>query len=245
MKKSKGQIAVLLVIFLPIIILILAYTLSNGKLVYRRIKLQNATDGAAYTSALWQARGLNIISDLNWCLVSAFTAESARGNLAYPVTKGVTLAQAMVNKTFPGTGALAGYSNFNKNFTNGKAVPLNLAGMFSLKVKRMGPFANLQYMVKDTERGWVNQRNRGPFVLIIGIGSAEPGILGSGTFGFGIPAMDAVAEAMPDKTDSDLRKVLNDYDITLVTGDLWDPSYEPKLVPVSAGLSILTKGVMH
>jgi Flp pilus assembly protein TadG len=245
MKKSRGQIAVLLVIFLPVIILILAYTLSNGKLVYRRIKLQNATDGAAYTSALWQARGLNIISDLNWCLISAFTAESARGNLSYPVTKGVALAQDMVNKTFPGTGAYAGYSNFNRNFTNGKAVPLNLTGMFSLKVKRIGPFVNLQYMVKDTERGWVNQRSRGPFVLMTGLGSAEPGILGSGTFGFGIPAMGAVAEAMPDKTDSDLRKVLNDYDITLVTGDLWDPSYEPKLVPVSAGLSILTKGVMH
>ncbi|MEI6845975.1 MAG: Tad domain-containing protein, partial [Candidatus Firestonebacteria bacterium] len=217
MKKTKGQTAVLLLIFLPFIFLILAYTLSNGKLIYRRIKLQNATDGAAYTAALWQARGLNIISDLNWCLLTAFTAESARLNFAYPITRSVAQAQDMVNRTFPGTAAFAGYGNFKNNFKNGIAAPLNMTGMFSLKVKRIGPFPELQYMVKDTEAGWVDQKNRGPYVLINGIGKAEPGFIGTNAFGFGIPLMDAVAQAMPAKEDSDLRKVLNDYDITLVT----------------------------
>jgi len=151
----------------------------------------------------------------------------------------------MVNRTFPGTGAFAGYSNFKNNFSNGDVVPLNPTGMFSLKVKRFGPFAALQYMVKDTERGWVNQRSRGPYVVMTGTGKAEAGFIGTGDFGFGIPFMSAVAGAMPDKEDSDLRKLLNDYDVTLVTGDLWDPSYAPKLIPVSLGVSALSKGVLH
>lgn len=245
MKKSKGQTTVLLLLFLPIILLILAYTLSNGKLIYKRIKLQNATDGAAYTAALWQARGLNVISDLNWCLVSAYTAETLTQNFTYPVTKSVILGQDMINRTFPGTGALAGYNNFSRNFSNGKVAPLSLSGMFSLKVKRFGKPIMLQYMVKDTEAAWVNQRNRGPFVLMIGFAGAETGFIGENAFGFGIPAMKAIAQAMPDKEDTDIRKLLNEYDISLVTGDLWDPSYEPKLIPVSLGLTILSKGVLH
>ncbi|OGF46204.1 MAG: hypothetical protein A2452_13360 [Candidatus Firestonebacteria bacterium RIFOXYC2_FULL_39_67] len=245
MKKTKGQTAVLLIIILPIIILILAYTLSHGKLIYRRMKLQNATDGAAYTSALWQARGLNIVSDLNWCLVAAFTAESASLKFTYPVTKSVALSQDMVNRTFPGTGAYAGYSNFKSNFSNGTAVKLDLKGMFSLKVKRIGPFKDLQYMVKDTTKGWVDQKNRGPYSLVNGLGYPEPGFIGIGAFGFGIPFMNAFAQAMPDKEDTDLRKLLNDMDVSLVTGDLWDPSYAPRLIPVSLGGPILSKGVMH
>ena len=245
MSKSKGQTAVLLVVILPVIILILAYTLSHGKLIYRRMKLQNATDGAAYTSALWQARGLNIISDLNWCLVAAFTAESASLKFTYPVTKAVAFSQDTVNRTFPGTSAIAGYGNFKSNFSNGMAVRLDITGMFSLKVKRIGPFKNLQYMVKDTEAGWVDQKNRGPYVLMHGSGNTEPGFTGTGTLGFGIPFMNAFAQAMPDKEDTDLRKLLNDMDVSLVTGDLWDPSYAPKLIPVSLGGPVLSKGVLH
>ena len=242
--KSKGQTVILLIVTIPVILLIIFYTLSNGKLIYRKIKLQNASDGAAYTGALWQARGLNVISDLNWALVAAFSSEAVNPGSGFAVTKSVMLAQDMVNRTFPGTSAIASYGNFKSNFNNGNSIKLNLEGMFSLKVKRSLLLGVESYMVKDIERGWVNQRLDGPFTRTVGIGNPEPGF-GGILNGFGIPAMTAFAQAMPDRDPRDLDSILSKNELSDLTGGLWDPSYYPKLIPVSAGFGAFKNGWLH
>ncbi len=244
MKKSKGQTAVLLLVTIPVILLIISYTLSNGKLIYRKIKLQNAVDGAAYTGALWQARGLNVISDLNWALLTALTAEAASGQWDFKVSNGIRLAQDVVNQTFPGTSALAGYGNFKSNFSNGIAVRTGIEGMFSLKVKRFEVLGVKGYMVKDLERGWVNQRLDGPFTRTVGLGNAEPGFFG-GSLSFGIPMLSAFAQAMPDRDSGEPDNLLEGTGIPELAGDLWDPVYYPKLIPVSTGYGAFKKGWLH
>ena len=244
LKKSKGQTVILLLVTIPVILLIIYYTLSNGRLIYRKIKLQNAADGAAYTGALWQARGLNVISDLNWALVTSFSAEAVSSGSGFAVTKGVMLAQDAVNKTFPGTSAIASYGNFKSNFKNGNAVRLGIKDMFSLKVKRFEFFGVESYMVKDLERGWVNQRLDGPYTQTVGLGDPEAGF-GGVQFGFAIPPLTALAQAMPDRDKRDIDKILAETGIPDLTGDLWDPSYYPKLIPVTGGFSIFKKGWLH
>ena len=244
MKRSKGQTVLLLLVTLPLLVLIISYTLSNGKLIYRKIKLQNAADGAAYTGALWQARGLNIISDLNWALVAAAAAEAASGQWDFQVSNGIKLAQDTVNQTFPGTSALAGYGNFKSNFSNGNAVKLGVDGMFSLKVKRAVLLGVESYMFKDLEKGWVNQRLDGPFTRTMGTGYPEAGFFG-GLNGFGIPVLTAFAQAMPARDPGDMEKLLSGTGVPDLAGDLWDPSYYPKLIPVSTGYGAFKNEGLH
>ena len=248
MKKDKGQTAVLLIILIPIILVILAYTLSNGKLIYERIKLQNATDGAAYTSALWSARGLNVISDLNWSLILVEGAETAKLRFDYKASKVIMKAQDTVNITFPGTGALAGMMNFKANMKEeGTSVmPAGLKGMFSLRVTRYSDEVIPMWMVKDLATGWGDQRKRGPYSRIAGQRLESGGVFNVSLLGFNIPSIYSVAQAMPYRENDELTQ--DEISACLFdSGGLWSPEFYPKLVPVTfeMNIPILNKAMLH
>ncbi|UCD84713.1 MAG: Tad domain-containing protein [Deltaproteobacteria bacterium] len=64
-KDEGGQSIVFVAIVLIVLVCFLAVTINVGSQVSRKIRLQNAADAAALSGATWEARGLNIIAELN------------------------------------------------------------------------------------------------------------------------------------------------------------------------------------
>lgn len=243
MKNKRGQILVFVIIFIPVLLIVLAFTLATGKMVYYRIKLQNATDGAAYTAALWQARGLNGISDLNWALNAALVADISTLDVEFPVVRAIQKAQDAMNTSFAGASAVAMYSNFSSNIDKSKCVPFLLGikdgKMFSLKVKRTFLLKKIPvYMVKDQPEYWMDQNSTGPLIRVMGIRSPDSPVFGAGLLGSNIPMMESIAQAMP-------ARLGDEYKGTEYLGGLWDPTFYAKLKPVSARVPILKMFVLH
>lgn len=64
-KDEDGQSIVFVALVLIILVCFLAITINVGSQVSRKIQLQNAADAAALSGATWEARGLNLIAELN------------------------------------------------------------------------------------------------------------------------------------------------------------------------------------
>jgi hypothetical protein len=251
MRRQKGQILVFVVLFIPILIVILSFVLATGKMVYYRIKLQNATDAAAYTAALWQARGLNVISDLNWALIAAVGGDIAL-ILENPTLlligdklkcfKAIQRMQDGYIKSFPGLAGMAIRANFKSNIDNAKWFPL-CDSMFSLRIRRYYVLKIKEkgvplYMEKSQPEFWIEQNKKGPFIRIIGVRFKDKIVFGGGFLGLEIPQMNAVAQAIPTREG-------DAYLGTEYLGGLWDPNFYAKLSPVSARVPLVKGLVFH
>ncbi|MEI7904823.1 MAG: Tad domain-containing protein [Candidatus Firestonebacteria bacterium] len=247
MKKQRGQVLVLVALAIPAIILLIAFTLAVGKLVYSKIRLQNSADGAAYTAALWQARGLNVISDLNWALLAAGGAETVSLRVDYKISKAIMKVQDGAKASFPGVAALAMYYNFKGNNGGGVCLPvvtgLQDAKMFSLRVKRYRLSEKLDtggiipsFMVKEQERFWVEQKKTGPLIRVICRNSAASPDFGEKLLHWKIPAQYALASAMPFRSGAESGEEES-------LGGLWLPHFYPKLIPFGIGLTKAVKAL--
>lgn len=82
LRRDEGGSVLLLSGMMAFLIAIMSlYSMDTSQAVYNRIVAQNASDGAAETAALWQARGLNLLQILNnfhyQCNATIFALESA------------------------------------------------------------------------------------------------------------------------------------------------------------------------
>ena len=236
--RQPGQAYVTFILLLPAVLLALALVIGGGQLVYQRIRLQNAADGAAYTAALWQARGINCIADLNWALLAAEGGEAAALKWDFTVSRAISETQGAAMKAFPGVSALAMYDNFGKNNGAGKCLPL-VAGlkdarMFSLRLRTK---EKLLFVERDLPAFWLKQEESGPVIRVI-CSNPPGGFPLSGVLGRQIPELWAVAAALPAlEGDSDTGVSL--------FGDLWVPKYYPRLTAVNVRLPIFNLGVFH
>ncbi len=236
--KKRGQAYVSFILLLPAVFLALALIIGGGRLVYLRMRLQNAADGAAYSAALWQSRGLNCIADLNWALLAAEGSEVVTLNYDFKVTRAVSEAQSAAMKAFPGVSALAMYDNFGKNNGGGKCLPLLTglkdARMFSLRLRTKKA---LLYVERDTPAFWHKQEENGPIIRVVCENPPEEFPL-SGILGRSIPEMWAVAAALP-ALEGDAGTSLSLF------GDLWVPKYYPRLTAVDVKVPFLKLAVLH
>ncbi len=236
--KRPGQAYVAFILLLPVALLVIALVIGGGRLVYQKIRLQNAADGAAYTAALWQSRGLNCIADLNWALLAAEGGEAASLNWDFKISRAISDSQGAALKAFPGVAALAMYDNFAKNNAEGKCLPL-IAGlsdarMFSLRLRKK---EKLLFIERDTPDYWVKQEESGPVIRVIC--NNPPGDFPlSGLLGRSLPELWAVAAALPALAgDSDTSVPL--------FGDLWIPGYYPRLTAVNIKIPFINRAVLH
>ena len=236
--KKRGQAYVAFILLLPAVFLALALVIGGGRLVYRRMRLQNAADGAAYSAALWQSRGLNCIADLNWALLAAEGSELVTRNWDFKVTRAISEAQSSAIKAFPGVSALAMYDNFGKNNGGGKCLPLltglNDTRMFSLRLRTK---KILLYVERDAPAFWSKQEESGPVIRVICVNPPEEFPL-SEILGDSIPELWAVAAALP-ALEGDTGKGVS------IFGDLWIPEYYPRLTAVNVRVPILNQAVLH
>ncbi|MFH1825123.1 MAG: Tad domain-containing protein [Candidatus Firestonebacteria bacterium] len=246
MKKQKGQIVVFVLLFIPVLLVILAFVLATGKMVYYRIKLQNATDAAAYTAALWQARGLNGIADLNWALVAAAGGDMAKFLLLdfdFELVRIIQKVQDGAKKSFPGLAGLAAGMNFSSNIDKSIFEPLPpRIGMFSLRVRRHNmhllKIEIPTFMEKDSPMFWVKQNETGPFIRFMSHRKDEGIPFGGCILNLGIPIMTAISQAMPYRENDEY------LDIGYL-GGLWDPNFYAKLTPISGKIPWLNGIIFH
>jgi hypothetical protein len=222
------------------VILFIFLTIGIGQTVTRRINMQDATDSACLSAATWQARGLNVIADLNYALIlaaggdiiSIITAGGANADMARKIQE----AQDVAAKTFPGASGLGYRQVFNENIKDAECLPLitgiNDGKMFSLRVKReeldlwiLGKFK--LWMNLDEPDYWKNQIKNGPYVRLMGIKQGGDILAGGSLIGLKIPRMVAVAQAMP------------------YGNSLWDPTFSAKLVPVTANIPGVDALIIH
>jgi hypothetical protein len=64
-RDEGGQSIVFVALILIVLVCFLAVTINVGSQVSRKIQLQNAADAAVLSGATWEARGLNLIAELN------------------------------------------------------------------------------------------------------------------------------------------------------------------------------------
>ncbi len=64
-KDEGGQSIVFVALILIVLVCFLAVTINVGSQVSQKIQLQNAADAAVLSGATWEARGLNLIAELN------------------------------------------------------------------------------------------------------------------------------------------------------------------------------------
>ncbi|HTB84892.1 MAG TPA: hypothetical protein VK742_14645 [Candidatus Sulfotelmatobacter sp.] len=62
---DSGSVLLLSGMMAFVMAIMVLYSLDTSQVIYNRITSQNAADSAAETAALWQARGLNVIQQLN------------------------------------------------------------------------------------------------------------------------------------------------------------------------------------
>jgi putative Flp pilus-assembly TadE/G-like protein len=69
-KHQRGQAAVFVVVFIPIVLISLVFLYKAGLLTSEKIKLQNAADATAFSVTTLQARDLNFASYMNRAMVA-------------------------------------------------------------------------------------------------------------------------------------------------------------------------------
>ena len=239
-KNCKGQMLIFVGVLALCLIIFILITIGIGQTVSNRIIMQDATDAACLSAATWQARGLNVIADLNYALILA-----AAGDLISILTSGGATArlcetiqdlQDTAAKTFPGAAGLGYRLVFKENIKDAECLPLPMGisdgKMFSLRVKReeldlwiLGTFK--LWMELDEPDYWENQMEDGPYIRLTGIKQSENILVGSNLLGLKIPRIVTVAQAMP------------------YGNSLWNPTFSAKLVPVTADIPGIDAIIMH
>jgi hypothetical protein len=242
-EKESGQILILVLLLILPLILFAVTVFGIGQMIDERIRLQNAIDSAALSAAIWQARGLNIITDINYPLVLTAIAALKDPQL-WPVVENFKKAQDIANKTFSGAAALSAYETFKENSGGGLCVPLPFntteAHMFSLRLRRADFLDMKLHMMKDTPNFWIEQDKKGPFVRLMGTKEGQELFWGGKMLGIKIPKIIVVAQAKPYRNEQKLSKYFAQFG-----GDLWNPTFRAKLMPVNSGLPIAKEVVLH
>lgn len=242
--KDKGQVIVIVLLSCAFLMLFLAVTIGIGQTVNARIKMQNAVDAAALSGAIWQARGLNVISDLNYVLLAAAGGDILRalltGAIDLQLYNATLQAQKIAAKTFPGAAGLGYRQVFKENIENAECLPAgNILKMFSLRVKRKEINIPLLgkvelWMEKDREY-WNDQNKKGPFIRLMAVMQKQEFIFAGDLIGLNVPKIITLAQAAP--------YVENEYVSMgcIFGGGLWNPEFDAKLVPVSLPIP----GLLH
>lgn len=244
--KQKGQIIVFVLICCGFLVLFLSITIGVGQTVNARMKIQNAVDAAALSGAIWQARGLNIISDLNYVLLAAAGGDIIKafllGGIDFSLYNTTLNTQDMIAKTFPGTAGLGYKQVFKENIENARCFvsPTDIDKMFSLRVNRnsidLPIIGKIKlWMSKDYEY-WNDQENKGPFVRLVADRGKREFIFAGKIIGLEVPAIITTAKAMP-YVEAGGGGVME----SIFGGGLWDPQFDAKIVPVSYSIP----GIMH
>ncbi len=221
-------------------------TFNIGSIVYEKIKLQNAVDSAAITAAIWQARGLNVISDLNYALLAATGGDILKaivsGTADMVLIRSIQKAQLAAQTSFAGASALAAYKVFKENDDNAKCLPLPTglrdSKMFSLRVRRQYFGEIPLHMVKDTPNYWEDQTRDGPFIRLIAT-KKTPSLFWGKIIKFNKPII-AVSQACAFNDDKNTSKILK-----YLGGGLWDPTFDAKLMPISVKIPGINGLILH
>ncbi len=87
-RNKKGQVLPLFIVFLATLVFVFISVYNIGKIVYTRMKVQNATDLASVSTSSWQARGLNLITALNLTITTSYVGTIIAAAFgAYPGTE--------------------------------------------------------------------------------------------------------------------------------------------------------------
>ena len=68
---EEGTISMVTIVAVLVIAILIGFVGNSGRVVQQKIEVQNAADSVAYSSALWQARGMNAITAVNHLLGEA------------------------------------------------------------------------------------------------------------------------------------------------------------------------------
>ena len=221
-------------------------TFNIGSIVYEKIKLQNAVDSAAITAAVWQARGLNVISDLNYVLLAATGGDILRGIVSGTVdmtlVRSIQKAQLAAQTSFAGASALAAYKIFKENDDNAECLPLPLGlrdfKMFSLRVRREYFGGIPLHMVKDTPDYWEDQSRDGPFIRLIAT-KKTPSLFWGKIIKFD-KSIIAVSQACAYNNNKNTSKILK-----YLGGGLWNPTFDAKLMSISVRIPGINGLILH
>lgn len=62
---ERGMLSMVNVVTVMLGVLLIIFVMNVGHVTYEKVEMQNAADAAAYTGALWEARGMNAITATN------------------------------------------------------------------------------------------------------------------------------------------------------------------------------------
>ena len=68
-RRQEGSILIVSLFGLLVLVVFMAYLANASFLIAAKVQLQNSVDASAFSGAIWQARGLNILSALNTGLI--------------------------------------------------------------------------------------------------------------------------------------------------------------------------------
>lgn len=244
----KGQILIVVLFLFAAIFAFLIVTSGIGYTVRERIAMQKAVDTATISAAVWQARGLNVIADLNWVLIAAIGSDVVKaflfGGVNTAVYDSIIEAQVIASQTFPGAAGLAFRQVFKENMKNASCYPLPTGiqdgKMFSLRVRRkeldLWILGKIKlWMEKDTPQFWENQKKTGPYMRLFAVKEKQPFIFGGKFVGLNVPVIRVISQAAPY-----LRG-----ESGFLGGGLWNPKFDAKLIPVTASIPGFNELVLH
>ncbi len=209
---ESGQVLLLSGMMMFLVVIMGLMALDSSKAIYHRILSQNAVDAAADASALWQARGLNLLQHLN--------------NLHYDVNRFVYIAEtaALVACALgPPSAAIP---------IVGTAIAYALCGVCAVAFSVVGTLDDFQYLF--------NKLVMGAQALIVYIFPifvflyAQVCAKASGADPFLNAIVDYI-DSMGDKIGFDLPDSLGDSDFMDTVGDIM-PVYAMPMDPTALSL---------
>jgi hypothetical protein len=246
--NEKGQIIIISVFLILVIFAGLILVIGVGYTIQQRIAMQKAVDAAALSAAVWQARGLNVISSLNYALIAAIGTDIIKsilsGDINNELSRAVKYAQDITAKTIPGAAGLGYRQIFNENMKGARCYPdpTALGKMFSLKVKRkkidlwiLGEYE--LWMEKDMDY-WRNQKEKGPFIRLFAEKGKQKFPIGSNFLNLFIPRIFVVSQAMPYCKDGE-------GELGWLGGGLWNPRFNAKLVRITSSIPGINEIILH
>lgn len=238
-RRERGQI---LFVVLPVAVALfmaIPWVIAVGEMIHEKVRLQRAVDAASISSATWQARGLNVIADLNFALVAAGGTDLVKavafGGIDMALYHSILEAQKVATMAFPGAAGWHYRQVFEANSKKGSCWPLPTGikdlAMFSLRVRRKKfSFFFIKvdlWMEEDRPDYWDDQMKTGPFIRLFGSYDELDFFIGGRWFGKKMPGAQAVAQAAPRD------------------GTLWDPRFSARLVPVTTSIPGLDSVILH
>ena len=242
---QAGQVIFVLMALATTLFMTIPFVIAVGHTIHEKLTLQRAVDAAAVSAATWQARGLNVVADLNYALVAAGIFKLVQMAAGGVITGGagadmkliqaIQKAQDIATKTFPGAAGLHYRQIFKANASRGMCWPLPTgikdAKMFSLRLRRVqmkfGPIMLELWMEEDRPNFWDDQLKRGPLIRLMASREERPWPFAGSLLGERVPAVYAAAQAAP-------------WD-----GTMWDPDFAARLTPLTADLPGVSLLVLH